>query len=145
MQLVASSDNACGSTTAAYTVNNAIIVALPAVSSILRASTNPTAPYASVSWTVLFNTAVTGVDAPDFALVQSGGAAGASITSVSGSGTTWTVTASTGTSSTGTLGLNLVDDDTIVGSSSGTRLGGTGTGNGNFTGEIYTLQPPALC
>jgi len=114
----------------------------PRVTSIVRASTNPTSPYASVEWTVVFSVAVTGVDSSDFSLAQSGGATGASITSVSGSGTTWTVNASTGTSSSGTLGLNLVDDDTIVGSSSGIRLGGIGTGNGNFTGEVYTLQPP---
>lgn len=114
----------------------------PKVSSITRASTNPTSPYTSVSWTVVFDLSVTGVDSSDFSLIQTGGATGASITSVSGSGTTWTVTAYTGTSSTGTLGLNLVDDDSIVGSSSGIKLGGTGTGNGNYTGEVYTLQAP---
>ena len=49
---------------------------------------NPAKAGTSVSWTVVFNTSVTGVDAADFALVQAGGA---SITTVSGSGTTWTV------------------------------------------------------
>lgn len=114
------------------------VAAFPSVSSINTASTNPTSPNTSVSWTVTFDQSVTGVDTTDFTLVQSGGAAGASITSVSGSGTAWTVTANTGTGTSGTLGLNLVDDDTIVNSSI-TPLGGTGAGNGNFTGQTYTL------
>ena len=108
------------------------------VSSINLASSNPTIPAASVSWTVTFSASVTGVDAANFALVQAGGASGASITSVSGSGATWTVTANTG-SGTGTLGLNLVDDDSII-DGSGTPLGGTGAGNGNFTGQVYTIS-----
>ena len=64
-----------------------------------------------------------GVDAADFALATSG-VSGASITGVSGSGTTYTVTASTGTGD-GTLGLNLVDNDSIT-DAAGNPLGGTG-------------------
>lgn len=118
----------------------------PTVSSIVRADANPTNGAGSVSWTVTFSENVTGVDAGDFALVPGGGVSGASITSVSGSGTSWTVTAAPGVN-TGTLGLNLVDNDSIV-DGSGNRLGGTGNGNGNFTGEVYTVtaficNPPA--
>jgi uncharacterized repeat protein (TIGR01451 family) len=116
-------------------------VSVPAVVSINRASTNPTTASAAVSWTVTFSAAMTGVDVSDFALVQAGGAAGATLTSVSGSGTTWTVVANTGTSSAGTLGLNLVDDDTIVNANSA-PLGGSGVANGNFTGQTYSLIPP---
>lgn len=108
----------------------------PTVVSIDRADTDPTNA-SSVDWTVLFSQAVTGVDSSDFSLVQSG-VSGASITSVSGSGATWTVTAGTGIGD-GTLGLSLVDDDTIINGSSN-PLGGTGTGNGNFTGQIYTID-----
>src|SRR5439155_1173000 len=69
----------------------------------------------------------------------------------------WTLTAapsgaalaSVGTSSTvatgsgdGTLGLNLVDDDSIAASSTN-KLGGTGTGNGSFTGPTYTIDKSA--
>ena len=113
----------------------------PTVLSINRADADPT--YAtSVSWTVTFSSAVTGVNAADFTLIQGGVVSGAAITQVSGSGTSWTVTASTGTG-TGTLGLNLVDNDTIIDGAS-VPLGGTGTGNGNFTGEVYTItSPPA--
>ncbi len=113
---------------------------LPVVSSINLASADPTSPAASVSWTVDFSTGVTGVDAADFALVQAGGVSGAAITSVTGSGSTWTVTANTG-SGTGTLGLNLVDNDTIADGGS-IPLGGAGAGNGSFTGQIYTVSPP---
>lgn len=138
---------ATGNTTATMTnsfANAFLTIALrpapPTVSSITRASSNPTETGMSVSWTVVFSTSVTGVDATDFALVQAGGVSGASITSVTGSGSTWTVTANTGTG-TGTLGLNLVDNDSIV-SAGGTPLGGSGVNNGNFTGEVYTVSPP---
>jgi len=117
--------------------------AFPTVSSINLASTNPSNPATAVSWTVTFSSSVTGVDATDFALVQGGGVTGASITSVTGGGATWTVTANTG-SGTGTLGLNLVDDDSII-DGGGNKLGGTGAGNGNFTGQVYTISTPLTC
>ncbi len=62
---------------------------------------------ASVSWTVTFSQAVTGVATGNFALAATG-VSGASITNVTGSGTTWTVIASTGSGS-GTLGLNMTE------------------------------------
>jgi len=117
-------------------------VTFPTVTSINAASANPTAPATIVAWTITFSASVTGVDATDFTLVQSGGVSGASITDVTVSGTTWTVTANTG-SGTGTLGLNLVDNDSIV-DASARKLGGTGAGNGNFTGQVYTVTIPAL-
>ncbi len=141
---------ATGNTTATVvsSSNAFITIALkplpPAVSSIALASTNPTSPATTVSWTVTFSKAVSGVDAADFALVMGGAAAGASITSVTGAGTTWTVSANTGTGG-GTLGLNVVDDDTII-DVGGTPLGGAGVGNGNFTGQAYTIfscTPPS--
>lgn len=113
----------------------------PTVTSINTASANPTAANTVVSWTVLFNTAVTGVDASDFTLLAAGGVAGAGITGVSGSGTTYTVTANTGTGTVGTLTLRLVDNDSIVNATS-TPLGGAGAGNGSFTGQAYTLIIP---
>lgn len=114
------------------------------VSSINRAGTDPiSGPATTASWTVTFNDAVAGVNAGDFALIQGAGMSGATIASVTGSGTTWTVTANLG-SGTGTLGLNLIDDDSIVAASGGRKLGGTGTGNGNFTGQVYTISPPTV-
>src|SRR5439155_14094588 len=60
---------------------------------------------------------------------------------IAGSGTTWTATVNTGSGS-GTIGLNLVDDDTII-DVVGSPLGGKGAGNGNFTGEVYTIDKTA--
>ncbi len=89
----------------------------PFVQSINRA--NPATVAAngpSVSYTVTFSKDVTGVDElnpnHDFTLVTTGGISGAAITSVSGSGSVYTVTIS-GITGSGTLGLNLVDDGSI--------------------------------
>ncbi len=87
---------------------------------------------ATVSWTVTFNSSVTGVDATAFSLAASG-LTGAYITSVTGSGTTWTVTANTGIGS-GTLGLNQTGTGSVSPTLSGT-----------FTGQVYTISAtPAL-
>jgi len=110
----------------------------PAVSSIVRAGPNPTVA-ASVDYTVTFSQSVTGVDVADFALTTTGTIAGASVTGVSGSGTTYTVTVNTGAGA-GTIRLDVADNDTIV---NGTflPLGDTGLSNGNFTtGEAYTID-----
>lgn len=131
---------AANATASVNGANRTFKTPVPAVLSINLASNNPTTANVSVSWTVTFNAAVTGVDAGDFVLIQSGGASGAAITGVVGSGTTWTVTANSGTSAQGKLGLNLVDDDSIV--VSGVPLGGAGKGNGNFSGQLYTLATP---
>jgi len=109
---------------------------VPVVASIARVNTNPTTA-ASVSFTVTFSEPVYGVDGADFSLAQSG-VTGATITSVSGSGATRTVVVSTGSGS-GTLGLNLVDNNTIIDYLSN-PLGGAGSGNGNYTGEIYNVR-----
>jgi hypothetical protein len=109
----------------------------PTVSSILRADANPTNA-ASVNFKVNFSEAVSGVDSSDFTLTTSGALSGASITSVSGSGNSYTVSVNSG-SQDGGLGLNVKDDDSIV-DNAGNPLGGVGADNGNFTsGEIYTV------
>ena len=117
----------------------------PTVISINRAGASPTNA-ASVQWTVTFSEAVNGVNASDFALVKSGLGGTPAVTGVTPPVTTlstsFTVTASTGSGS-GTLGLNLVDNDSIV-DAAGNKLGGTGSGNGNKTGQVYTIDrtPP---
>lgn len=103
------------------------------VVSINRADTDPTSA-ATVRWTVTFSTSVTGVAAGNFALVQAGGVSGASITSVTGSGTTWTVTANTG-SGYGTLGLNM-SNVTGVSPSVTTAM--------PFVGQVYTIPAPPV-
>lgn len=100
---------------------------LNAVTSISRAGSTPTNA-ASVSWTVEFGSALTGLTASNFSLANTG-LTGPSITGVTGSGTTWTVTAGTGTGS-GTLGLNLANDTGLSAALS----------NEPFTGEVYTID-----
>ncbi|MCT7956699.1 Ig-like domain-containing protein [Laspinema palackyanum] len=109
---------------------------IPTVTSITRADANPSMA-ATVNYTVTFSENVTGVNASDFSLAA-GSIADASITSVTGSGSTYTVAVDTGTAD-GTVQINLTDDDTIVNSLS-VPLGGSGTGNGDSTGQIYTVD-----
>src|SRR6266542_3141297 len=111
-------------------------ITVPTVSSINRTGANPTNA-SSVQFTVTFSESVSGVDATDFALAASG-VSGASISGVSGSGSSYTVTVNTG-SGDGTIGLNLVDDDSII-DGVGNPLGGAGSGNANFTGQTYTID-----
>jgi hypothetical protein len=111
----------------------------PTVFSIVRADPNPTTA-ASVNFTVTFSESVTGLDTSDFTLTTTG-LTGASVTSVSGSGATYSVTVSNGTG-TGTIRLDVIDDDSIQ-DDSGNPLGSVGLGNGNFTiGETYTINNP---
>ncbi len=73
----------------------------------------------------------------DFTLTKTG-TSGASITGVSGSGSTYTVTVNTG-STNGTIRLDVVDDNSIIDAASN-PLGGAGVGDGDFlSGEIYTI------
>ena len=64
----------------------------PTVSSMVRAGATPTNA-SPLQWTVTFSETVTGVGPGDFALASTGSVGGATISSVSGSGTTYTVTA----------------------------------------------------
>jgi len=81
----------------------------------------------SVSWTVTFNTSVSGVNGSNFTLVTSGLGGTPVITGVSGSGTTWTVTASTGTGN-GTIGLNMSNSSGVTPTIT----------NLPFIGQVYT-------
>ncbi|UXI70579.1 beta strand repeat-containing protein [Tahibacter amnicola] len=112
----------------------------PLVISSVRANPSPTTS-ATANYTVTFSEAVTGVDAADFTLTTTG-LTGASVGTVTGSGTTYNVTVNTGTG-LGTLRLNVIDNDTIV--AGAVPLGGTGiagsAGSGDFTtGEVYNVN-----
>ncbi|MCU0567825.1 MAG: DUF4347 domain-containing protein [Oculatellaceae cyanobacterium Prado106] len=118
----------------------------PKVFSINRKAADALTAATTVTYTVTFDTDVTGVDTGDFAVVQTGvtGATVASVTRVSGK--IYDVVVNTG-SGNGDLGLNLVDNDSVV--SDDTRrlaLGGAGTANGNYTGAVYTIDktPPVV-
>ena len=108
----------------------------PVVMSIVKNGADAIAG-STVSYTVTFNESVTGVDVSDFSLSTSGSVTGASIASVTGSGASYVVTVNTG-SGAGTIGLNLVDQDSIVDTASN-PLGGAGADNGSFVGPVYTL------
>jgi hypothetical protein len=91
-----------------------IVQAYPAVVSINRATPpGPNTNAASVSFTVTFSTAVTGVDAADFTPLAVTGTIAATQTLVTPvSGAVYTVTVS-GITGAGTLGLNLTDNGSI--------------------------------
>lgn len=114
-----------------YTIDRSV----PAVSSILRTDPHPTAA-GVVHFNVTFSEPVSGVDGADFALVTSG-VTGAAMTEIVVAGNVYTIAVNTG-SGNGAIRLDVVDDDSIV-DSSGKPLGGAGIGNGNFTGETYTV------
>lgn len=110
----------------------------PTIASIVRTDPNPIATD-NVHFTVIFSEQVNGVNASDFALFTTGNIAGATVESADGSGNPYSVTVNTGTGD-GTLRLDIVDDDSIK-DAAGNPLGGTGTGNGNFSkGEEYTIN-----
>jgi Tol biopolymer transport system component len=118
----------------------AVIKNIPVVASVLRADPNPTAA-ASVRFTVNFSEPVSGVDIDDFTLAADG-ITGASIIGFEGSGAAYTVIVNTGVGD-GTLRLDVVDNDSIVNSTT-MPLGGAGIGNGNFTnGETYNFERSA--
>ncbi|WP_202920290.1 Ig-like domain-containing protein [Urbifossiella limnaea] len=108
----------------------------PFVTGITRLGSTPTNA-SSVGYAVIFSEAVSGVDLGDFAIVTTG-LSGASITSVGGGGTSWTVLVSTGSGS-GTLRLDLRPAATV------TDTAGNSLVTGGFTGEVYDLDrtPPA--
>lgn len=111
--------------------------------SITRTDANPTRA-GSVDFTVIFSLAVNNVDLTDFELAATGIINDASVIAVNGSGATYIVTVDTGSAiATGTIGLELIDDDSIV-DNNGNPLGGAGMGNGDFIdGEIYDVRKAA--
>ncbi|MBI5962992.1 MAG: S-layer homology domain-containing protein [Chloroflexi bacterium] len=123
-------------TTGAYLYTQFVDGVSPVVSNVVRANTNPSNA-ASVDFTVTFSEPVTDVDSTDFALATTR-LTGASITSVTGSGSAYTVTVNTG-SGNGTIHLDVVDNNSIVDLALN-PLGGAGAANGDFTnGQIYTV------
>ncbi|MBI5297806.1 MAG: ExeM/NucH family extracellular endonuclease [Chloroflexi bacterium] len=104
----------------------------PTVVSVVRADPNPTNA-ASVDFTVTFSEIVTGVGLGDFALAA-GSVSDASITGVSGAGTTYTVSVNTGTLN-GTIGLDVPATASVT-DTIGNALGGLPF----TTGEVYTVS-----
>jgi len=74
------------------------------INSIAATSTYSNA--SSIQFTATFAASITGLSASNFSLSATGAVSGASVASVTGSGTTYTITVNTGTGD-GTIGLNL--------------------------------------
>lgn len=114
----------------------AIDKTVPVVTSIIRASANPSNSV-SVDFIVTFSESVSGVDSTDFS-VSAENVSRASILGVKGFDPFYIVSVNTGIG-TGTLRLNLIDDDSIA-DYANNKLGGSGSGNGAFTaGEIFNI------
>jgi surface-anchored protein len=109
----------------------------PLVQGISRLDSRATEA-AIVRFQIQFAEPVTGVDIDDLAVVMNAGdLAGASIVSVSGSGSLFEVTVSTGTGS-GTLGLS------VKGTASIFDLNGDILGKGFTGGQVYTVRRQAI-
>ncbi len=125
-------DAAGNALTPSFTTGDADTIdkTLPAVQSIVKASTDPTTA-TSVDFTVTFTESVTGVDAPDFTITAPS-LTSTSVSNVTGSGTTYTVTVATGNGS-GSLRLDLTGNGTVV--------DGAGNSAASYTsGPSYTIQ-----
>lgn len=108
-----------------------------AVASISRTGSVATNGGTRVDFQVVFDEAVSGVDASDFRLAGDG-LTGAAITAITGADSTYTVTVNTGVG-LGAIRLDLIDDNTIL-DVAGTPLGGVVLGDGNFgTGESFLV------
>ncbi|MCI0553760.1 MAG: CSLREA domain-containing protein [Anaerolineae bacterium] len=116
-----------------YTVDKTV----PTISAITRAD-NEIMGTATVDFGVAFSESVTGVTTGDFSPPIMGGAvSGASVSGVSGLGSTYTVTVNTG-SGDGTLGINLDASGTGIVDAAGNAIS-----NGGFTGDVYTILKSA--
>ncbi len=117
--------------TAAATSNPLNFTARATLTSISRTVVNPVNT-GTVTYTVTFGSAVSGLATTNFTLTTSG-ITGASVASVSGSGTSYTVTVNTGTGN-GTIVLNLANT---------TGLTPNLTNTLPFAGESYTIDKTA--
>jgi hypothetical protein len=105
---------------------------VPTVASIVRANPDPTAA-ASITFTVSFSKAVTGVDGADFSFTNTG-VTGTSVTNVSGGPAAYTVTVNSG-SGDGTIRLDVPASATITDLAGNALVGLPYTG-----GQFYTIN-----
>ncbi len=113
----------------------------PIVTSIQRASTNPTIA-SQVDFIVTFSEQVMGVDSGDFISTVTN-LNNVSLITITDANPFYVVSVNTGTG-TGSLRLDLADHDGIT-DIFGNPLGGPGAGNGNFvSGEMFTVNKEAV-
>ncbi len=109
----------------------------PTVSSINLLTTTPTSAD-QVTWRVTFSQSVSGVDPTDFSLARGSTVGSTLMQVVPQSASVFNVIAS-GVTGNGTMGLKLVDDDSIK--NLGLEpLGGVGINNGDSVGPAVTLD-----
>lgn len=115
-----------------------IAIDTPIVTSIIRAGANPTNA-ANVNYIVTFSEFIEGVDAGDFTVTGGG-----TVNNVQNLSPFFIVSVTTGAAD-GEMKLELADDDSIH-NAQGIALGGNGAGNGNFSGESFTIDrtPPQV-
>jgi large repetitive protein len=133
---VAATDAAGNASYQALTLN---VVDGPSVTSIERssgASATVATTATTITYTVTFDQAVSGVDTTDFSVTGSGTASG-SVASVSGSGTTWSVTVNS-LGGDGTLRLDLNGSGTGIKNGSSVDIV-----SGYVSGATYTLDHTA--
>jgi len=111
----------------------------PKVMAIARMGANPTSAD-SVQFIVAFSEGVTGVDTGDFVLATSGTSGTIASVDCSSSNAVYLVTVNN-VHGNGTLGLNLIDDNSIKDANL-VPLVGNGTDDGSFTGDVYTVTGP---
>jgi hypothetical protein len=117
----------------------AVMNGFPGAFSITRVDDNPTAAD-QVDFLISFTEAVTGFDATDLEIIASKAVTGASIESVTGGPVGFIATVNTGIGS-GTLGIRVIDDETVESEATGVPIGGGGPDNGIFDGgEAYTVE-----
>ncbi len=121
----------------------------PAVVAISRVDANPTRQ-GTVHFDVAATERLSGMDSTDFSVRTTGSLWGTTVGSVVYLGVvdnkeTYRVSVNIA-GGEGSLGLDLLDDDTVL-DGAGNPLGGPGTGNGAFAGgEVYALDmvPPSI-
>lgn len=134
---VTATDNAGNGTSTSDTTNATVDNIAPSVSSITPAG-GAVSGATSVDFTVTFSESVTGVSADDFSLTTTGNATG-SIASVSGSGSSYTVTV-TNIVGNGTIRLNL-KASTNIGDAAGNA--GPAAYTSGTTHTVNILTAPA--
>ncbi|WP_137938024.1 DUF4347 domain-containing protein, partial [Chitinivorax sp. B] len=99
---------------------------------VTSSSSASAANASSATYTVVFSESVTGVDLSDFTLTTTGTAAG-TLASISGSGTTYTITVN-GISGSGTMAVDLNGAGTSIIDANGNAIGG------GFSGTARTVD-----
>ena len=100
--------NMAAQATRSVTVEDTIA---PYIVSLTRTDPSPTSAD-NVTYTIVFNEVVTGLDVSDLSVTVNG-VVGANIGNFNGSGNTYSATVATGTGN-GTLRLDILDDNTII-------------------------------